>query len=98
MWYVYILKCKNNSYYVGSTDNIKRRFKEHLAGIGGSYTKHYPSIRLIYREVFETRSAAMAREGQLKRWSRAKKQALIKSNVAGLRQLSISHDEKVGQL
>ena len=77
MYYTYILKCSNNSFYVGSTNNIARRMTEHNINHGGTYTKIRTPVELVYQEEFETESKARLRERQIKGWSRKKKQALI---------------------
>ena len=90
MWYVYILQCSGNSYYVGITDNLERRIKEYQAGQGGSYTSKRIPVKLKYNESYKTREEAERRERQLKGWSKAKKEALIRKDKAMLHQLSRS--------
>jgi len=75
---MYILRCANNSYYVGSTDNITARIKTHNTGEGASYTKKYKPVKLVYFEEYETRKEAEKREKQIKGWNRLKKEKLIK--------------------
>ncbi len=74
MWHVYILKCSNESYYVGSTGSLERRLQEHFAGRGGNYTKTNQPVRLLYTEQFPTPEQARKREKQLKGWTRRKKE------------------------
>jgi predicted GIY-YIG superfamily endonuclease len=90
MWYVYILQCSDNSYYIGLTDDLERRIKEHQAGQGGSYTSKKIPVDLKYNELYRTRKEAERRERQIKGWSRAKKEALIRENIEILQQLSRS--------
>jgi len=92
MWYVYMLKCQGGAIYTGVTDNIERRFKEHTSGKGGHYTNYNRPKEILHKEPFEDRLSAERREQQIKRWSRAKKLALIKGDKARLRKLSISRD------
>jgi putative endonuclease len=92
MWYVYILQCQNKALYTGVTNNIERRFKDHQTGKGGHYTSYNKPKRILYKEKFKTLSEAKAREQQIKRWSKAKKLALIKSDRAELISLSKSRD------
>lgn len=74
MFYVYILKCADTSLYVGSTNNLEKRLKEHNnAKNGAHYTKIRRPVMLVYSEICETYAIARAREGELKRLSRAKK-------------------------
>jgi putative endonuclease len=76
--YVYILECSDESYYVGVTNNVSRRFQEHQnARNSESYTASRLPIKLLYVEEFSGPLAAIAREKQLKGWTKAKKQALI---------------------
>jgi putative endonuclease len=77
MWFVYILRCVDGSYYTGSTNDVEKRFKDHLAGLGARYTKSHKPEKIIYQESFSTKSGALKREAELKRWPRHKKDALI---------------------
>ena len=81
MWYIYILKCKGGSLYTGMTNDLERRFKEHLDR-KTHYTSYNPPIGLVYKEEYPTRSGAAKREAEIKSWTRGKKLALIKSGVA----------------
>jgi putative endonuclease len=84
MHYVYILECREGSYYVGSTRNIAKRFKVHCSGDGPEFTARRLPVRLVYEESFATCEEAVCREKQLKRWSRAKKAALISGDLTRL--------------
>ena len=87
--YVYILLCADDSFYVGVTNNLERRLKEHQSALHeNSYTASRLPVELIYYEVFDGPKAAIAREKQLKKWSRAKKIALINNNKDLLKELS----------
>jgi predicted GIY-YIG superfamily endonuclease len=66
MWYVYAILCDDGSIYKGLTDNIERRYKEHSAGIGSTYTKRHKPIKLIYNKEFATLDAAVEYEKYLK--------------------------------
>ena len=92
MWHLYILECQNSSLYTGVTDNIELRFKRHRAGDGGHYTSYNRPKRILYKEEFKTLSEAKIREQQIKRWSKAKKLALIKGDKKNLINLSKSSD------
>ena len=92
MWYLYITQNQNGAFYTGITTNLDRRLKEHQRGKGGHYTKRNRPQKLLYTEQFSRRDKAQARESQIKRWSRAKKEALISGNLNELRRLSISRD------
>jgi putative endonuclease len=81
MWYVYILRCNNDTLYTGVTTDLKRRFREHQAGEGAQYTRAFGAKELVYSEQHETRSAAQKREAEIKGWSREQKLTLIQKGV-----------------
>jgi len=85
---VYILRCGDGSDYVGCTDAIEKRVAAHNAGQGAAWTARRRPVRLVFLEQHETESSAARRERQIKRWSRAKKEALIAGDTARLRALS----------
>lgn len=86
--YVYILKCNDDSYYVGSTKDVGKRFWQHSNGIGGGFTCERLPIHLIYVEIFTRIDHAFEREHQLKKWTRKKKTALINGEIQDLENLS----------
>ncbi|MCP4633141.1 MAG: GIY-YIG nuclease family protein [candidate division Zixibacteria bacterium] len=94
-YYVYILRCSDQSYYVGLTSDINKRLEKHNSGKGASWTATRLPIKLVYKEKYEIKSEALNREQQLKKWSRAKKEALIKGDVELLRKLSKPHQNKM---
>lgn len=73
MWYVYILLCKDDSLYTGSTNNLSKRFLDHKKGKGGRYTRSHKPIKLIYSEEVTSKSIALKRESEIKSWNRDKK-------------------------
>lgn len=83
-FFAYILLCANNSYYVGHTDNLERRFAEHQEGVKCVYTSNRRPVRLIWSQDFATREEAKAAEARIKKWSRVKKAALAKGDFDGL--------------
>ena len=85
---IYILRLRSGSLYVGWTTNLKRRLEEHARGEGGRTTRNDPPERLVYSEPAKDIASAKHREAQLKRWSRAKKEALIRGDVKALKALS----------
>lgn len=86
---VYILRCAECSYYTGLTmQSIEARLWEHNEGIYDSYTKKRRPIELVFTETYDRIIDAIARERQIKGWSRAKKEALIALNYEGLPVLS----------
>jgi putative endonuclease len=77
-YFTYILLCSDKSYYIGVTNDLDRRVKEHEEGINpGCYTFDKRPIVLVYMEPFHKINEAISREWQLKGWSRKKKEALI---------------------
>jgi putative endonuclease len=87
--YVYILQCSDNSYYTGVTSNIDLRIKRHEEGFyKGSYTYNKRPVKLVYSAMFNDTSQAFAFEKQIKGWSRAKKEALMKNDFDKLIELS----------
>ena len=77
MWFVYILLCNDESYYIGSSNDVEKRFKEHLDGKGGRYTRSHKPVKLVYKEELANKSEALKREAELKKLTRIKKQALV---------------------
>jgi predicted GIY-YIG superfamily endonuclease len=76
-FFVYILRCKDDSYYVGQTDNLDHRIAEHRHGEGCQYTQSRLPVELVWSQEFDDRYEAKETERRLKGWSRAKKEALI---------------------
>ena len=87
---VYILRCSDGSYYVGSTEDLQERVKAHNEGEAAKYTYMRRPVRLVWSEAHDTESAAVRRERQIKKWSRAKKEALMAGDLGRLRELSRS--------
>lgn len=77
MWYVYILKCSDDTYYTGITKDIKRRIKQHNSGDGARYTRGRTPVELVYKEECEDRSEASIRENEIKSKSREDKKSLF---------------------
>ena len=82
MYFVYILLCLDNSLYTGSTNNIEKRFKDHILGKGAKYTKSHKPVRVVYQEEFKSKSEALKREVEIKRLSKKQKEILITSSGA----------------
>jgi len=81
MFVVYILRTNKNTLYIGQTKNLKKRIKEHRSKSSKSakYIRYFSSFKLIYQEKYSSRGGAMKREAELKKWSKAQKEALIKN-------------------
>jgi putative endonuclease len=88
--FVYMLRCSDDSFYVGSAtgDDLTRRIAEHQTGAYPGYTYTRRPVRLVWSEHFDRITDAIAVERQLKGWSRAKKEALIKGDGTRVQQLS----------
>ena len=81
-YFIYILKCADGSLYVGSTNNLGRRVKQHNESKWGAhYTKIRRPIALLYSEKFATLKEARRRENEIKGWKRDKKLNLINKKV-----------------
>jgi putative endonuclease len=77
-YYTYILSNKSDTtLYIGVTNDLERRVSEHRSGMIPGFTQKYNCHKLVYFESFSDVEQAIAREKQLKKWSRAKKDALI---------------------
>jgi predicted GIY-YIG superfamily endonuclease len=85
---VYILKCTDGSYYVGHTDNLTERILRHNSARASKWTACRLPIKIVYNESYENEEQAILRERQIKRWSRAKKEALIGGDTNALQSLS----------
>ena len=79
-FFVYILKCSDGSYYTGHTDDLQKRISEHKLGGFCNYTSTRLPVVLVFYQAFTTRDAAFVSERKIKKWSRRKKEALIKKD------------------
>ncbi len=87
--FVYILRCADGSYYVGSArDDLDHRMAEHTSGHYGGYTAKRLPVTLVFHQEFQRVADAIAAERRLKGWSRVKKEALIAGDFDLLRMLS----------
>jgi putative endonuclease len=87
--YVYIMASRSGTLYIGVTNDIARRTYEHKHGLVPGFTSKYKVHRLIYVERFDSAGEAIAREKQLKGWSRKRKIALIESLNPTMKDLSV---------
>jgi len=77
-YWVYILRCSNQSYYTGYTDNLEKRFQEHLAGKGSKYTRSFKPLSIAQSWVITgDKSIAMRVERYIKKLSKAQKEQLV---------------------
>ena len=88
-WF-YILRLQSGSLYPGATTDLKKRYEEHSTKRACRTTTLDPPIALVYSEEYETFGEARKREAQVKRWSRAKKEALVAGDLATLQDLAKS--------
>ena len=77
MNYTYIVKCSDETYYTGWTNNLEKRIQTHNAGKGAKYTKVRRPVELVYYEEFATKEEAMQREYEIKQLKKCKKAELI---------------------
>jgi len=90
--WVYILRLQSGGLYVGCTKTIQKRYQDHLNGNACQTTRKDPPVSIAFRENCCNFSTARKREAQIKRWSRAKKEALIAGDISLLKNLSKSRD------
>jgi putative endonuclease len=76
-FWVYLLRCADGSYYAGHTDDLEARLWQHQQGICCDWTSRRRPVELVWCEAAATRHEALAFEGRIKGWTRAKKEALI---------------------
>ena len=79
--YTYMVRCKDNSLYIGWTNNLEKRMKAHNNGRGAKYTKSRRPVELVYYEVFATKQEAMSREYYLKQLNHKQKEQLVKNKT-----------------
>ena len=101
-YYVYILKCSDNSYYTGVTSDLESRFIKHQSGrYPESYTHNRRPVQLVFHNEFNEIEQAIAFEKQVKGWNRKKKGAIIDDNWEKLKELSIcknnSHSDNINK-
>ena len=93
-YWTYILKCSDGSYYTGSTSDIEKRISEHQKGTIPGYTHKKRPVKLVFSDYFDDVYDAISAERQIKGWTRAKKEALIKGDFELLKKLAKKKWEK----
>jgi tRNA/rRNA methyltransferase len=88
-FWAYMLRCADGSYYVGHTDDLEARIGAHQSGLLKGYTQKRRPVRLVWSQEFAERDEAFRAERQIKGWSRAKKEALIRGDWDGLHLLAM---------
>jgi predicted GIY-YIG superfamily endonuclease len=94
VWIVYIVCCRDGTYYTGITTDLRQRVARHNAGKGGRYTRTRQPVRVVYTESQPTRSGALRREREIKSWARRRKEALILATSYSQRVLTSRRGEK----
>ena len=79
-WFVYILRCKDDTLYCGITPDLEKRLEQHRSGKGAKYTRGRQPLELVYREECEDHSAALKLEYEIKKMQRDAKMRLITKN------------------
>ncbi len=93
-YWVYMLRCCDDSFYIGVTNNLTMRQEEHYSGFTeDSYTQKRLPVELVYSRIFEYVEDAIAWEKKIKRWTRAKKEALIAMDGNRLHELAECKNE-----
>lgn len=90
---MYILRCADDTYYVGSTYDLKKRIQEHQDGEGANYTKKRLPVELVYAKEYTNIGKAFYREKQVQGWRRQKKEALIKEFTEKLPELARNYSQ-----
>lgn len=76
-WFVYMLRCGDETLYTGITDDVQRRLAAHRAGKGAKYTRGRGPLEVVYQEELPDKSAALKREYAIKRLRREEKEQLL---------------------
>ena len=80
-FFVYLLQCRDDSFYCGWTNDLEKRLKAHNAGTASKYTKSRRPVKLAYSENVKDKSSALKREYQIKQLSRREKEILVTSKA-----------------
>ena len=78
-WYLYILRCKDNTLYTGITTDVEKRLVAHCSGKGAKYTRGRAPLELVYQESCGSHSNALKREAEIKKLPRTAKEMLVKT-------------------
>jgi putative endonuclease len=79
--HVYLLRCSDDSFYVGSTWDLERRVSEHQLGLGAAYTRRRRPVELVWSAAYDRVDEAYAMEKRIQGWSRVKRQALVDGDL-----------------
>jgi putative endonuclease len=94
LFWIYVLQSADGSLYIGQTNHLPERLRKHRLGLGSKHTHDHGQPRLVHCEGPVPPAEAVQRERQLKRWSRAKKEALLRGDLRKLQILARSRDER----
>jgi putative endonuclease len=89
-FWVYILRCADDSYYTGHTDNLEKRLAEHQFGQYSGYTSTRLPVTLVFSQEFSSREEVVVSEQQIKGWSRKKKEAMMRGDWSEVSRLAHS--------
>jgi len=84
-WLLYILKCKDGTYYTGITNDLSRRVKQHNEGTASRYTRSRRPVKVIFQEPCRSKSSALKKEYAVKSLTRKMKEAYIRTKKSGER-------------
>jgi putative endonuclease len=90
-FWVYMLRCADDSYYIGHTDNLEVRLSQHQTGQVPGYTSSRLPVCLVFSQAHASREEALAAERQIKGWSRKKKEAMMRGDWSEVSRLARSH-------
>lgn len=93
-FWIYLLRCADGSFYAGHTDDLDKRIGEHATGACGGYTATRLPVELVWSQDCSTRIEALNFERQIKGWSRAKKEALIRGDWDEISRLAKTRSDK----
>ena len=97
-FWVYMVHCADQTFYVGHSDNLERRIAQHEAGVTPGYTQTRLPVKLVWHEYFATRMEALEAERKIKGWSKAKKLALIRGDWSLISLLAQNREKRKGGL
>jgi predicted GIY-YIG superfamily endonuclease len=87
MFWVYLLRCADGSFYVGHTEDLEHRLDQHASGACSGYTQRRRPVTLVFAQAIDSRIGALEMERRIKGWSRAKKEALIAGDWGAVKRL-----------
>lgn len=76
-WFLYLLECRDGSYYAGITNDLEARYRAHIEGKGARYTRSHPPLRLLGSKSYPDRATASRAEWEIKRLPKGKKLAFL---------------------